>query len=255
MNDNEQSIPSYTESPHYGRRINELVPEGFGDETHDPPPDYEVSFEEAYKQWLSVKCATQDLSDLQPTIRDAEAKLSKEEIVLAELKKRRCGPWLCSGILNNTYHSATLFDSLHKKKSTIFNILSAANRKGKSKEVAPIPLTGQASTFLLSTPDDSYTQDVGSDPLLPLRHGGGTPGGTRSTSWSSEPYVHGNRNCSPSGADVDPSLSRSKNLSRHETLKVDFEKAHSEEMKSVLLVEGLTEKVRQLRTQASATSV
>ena len=128
----------------------------------------------------------------------------------------------------------------------------------------PTPSSGQASAPPCSAPEDaapSYTQDVRSDPLPPPHVDGSTPEDTHttheSTSGSSDLYTHGNRSGDTAGADAstDASLSGSKKLSKHETLKADFERAHSEEMKSVLLVEGLAERVRQLRAQASTTFV
>ena len=91
--DDTQAAPSYTESSNRLANVNDLLPPTEHNDTiQEPPPDYEVSFQDAYAQWISVERASQETSALEPALKIAEANLSKEQVVLSGLKEKRSEP-------------------------------------------------------------------------------------------------------------------------------------------------------------------
>jgi hypothetical protein len=81
--------PSYAESFLLPANVNDLIPPHVEREDQDPPPDYDITFADAYSQWVATERASKDVSVLKFTLRQTEADLVKEQKVLAELKEKR----------------------------------------------------------------------------------------------------------------------------------------------------------------------
>ena len=84
--------PPYAASflPH--TNVDDLLPPTDEHDDQGPPPDYDISFADAYAQWVATGRAINEASTLESKLRDAKAELAKEQVVLTELKEKRYVP-------------------------------------------------------------------------------------------------------------------------------------------------------------------